>query len=58
MGGGSMNAASLISFFMKKKIVKLSKNELIKLTKEIGSDVILGIKPTNIILSSNGKIKK
>ena len=24
----------------------------------IGSDVILGIKPTNIILSSNGKIKK
>lgn len=58
MGGGSMNAASLISFFMKKKIVKLSKNELIKLTKEIGSDVILGIKPANIILSSNGKIKK
>ena len=58
MGGGSMNAASLISFFIKKKMLKLSKNELIKLTNKIGSDVILGIKPTNTILSSNGKIKR
>ena len=58
MGGGSMNAASLINFFIKKKIFKLSKNELTKLTSLIGSDVILGIKPTNAILTSKGKIRK
>ena len=58
MGGGSMNAASLINFFIDKKILKIKKNELVKLTSQIGSDVILGIKPNNSILSSNGKIKK
>jgi 4-diphosphocytidyl-2-C-methyl-D-erythritol kinase len=58
MGGGSMNAASLINFFINKKILKIKKNELAKLTSQIGSDVILGIKPNNTILSSNGKIKK
>jgi len=58
MGGGSMNAASLINFFINKKILKIKNNELIKLTSQIGSDVILGIKPANTILSSNGKIKK
>jgi len=58
MGGGSMNAAALIDFFIKKKIIKIKKNELIKLTRLIGSDVILGIKPTNTILFSNSKIKK
>ena len=58
MGGGSMNAASLIDFFIDKKILRLKKTELIKLTSQIGSDVILGIKPKNTILSSNGKTKK
>ena len=58
MGGGSMNAASLINFFINKKILTIKKNELIKLTCKIGSDVMLGIKPINTILSSNGKIKK
>ena len=58
LGGGSMNAASLINFFIEKKIFKLSKNELTKITRVIGSDVILGIKPTNAILTSNGKIQK
>jgi 4-diphosphocytidyl-2-C-methyl-D-erythritol kinase len=58
MGGGSMNAASLINFLINKKIIKLKKNELTKFTKLIGSDVILGINPSNSILSSNGKIVK
>ena len=58
MGGGSMNAASLIQFFINKKIIKLKKNELINLTSKIGSDVILGVKTNNTILSSNGKIKR
>ena len=56
MGGGSMNAASLINFFIKKKIIRLNKKELTKLTNQIGSDVILGINPTNTILTSRGKI--
>ena len=58
MGGGSMNAASLINFFINQKILKIKKNELIKLTGKIGSDVILGIKPTNTVLSQNGNIKR
>ena len=58
MGGGSMNAASLINFFIKKNILKIKKNELIRLAKQIGSDVIIGIKPGNIILSHSGKIKR
>ena len=58
MGGGSMNAASLINFFINKRILKIKKKEMIKLTKKIGSDVILGVKPKNSILSSNGRIKK
>jgi 4-diphosphocytidyl-2-C-methyl-D-erythritol kinase len=58
MGGGSMNAASLINFFINKRILKIKKKEMIKLTKKISSDVILGVKPKNSILSSNGKIKK
>ena len=58
MGGGSMNAASLINFFISQKILKLKKNEIKILTSQIGSDVILGIKPTIAILSHNGDLKK
>ena len=58
MGGGSMNVASLINFFINKKILKIKKNELIELTSQIGSDVILGIKPTIAIFSHNGDLKK
>ena len=58
MGGGSMNAASLINFFMNKKIINVNKNQLIKIINLIGSDVVLGLKPTNTILSSDGKIKR
>tara|TARA_Y100000741_G_scaffold359830_1_gene341096 strand:+ start:638 stop:1483 length:846 start_codon:yes stop_codon:yes gene_type:complete len=58
MGGGSMNAASLINFLVFKKIIKLKKKALINLTKLVGSDVILGIDPKNSILSSSGLIKK
>ena len=56
MGGGSMNASTLINFLIIKKIIKIKKDELAKLTKLIGSDVILGINAKNSILSSNGKI--
>ena len=58
MGGGSMNAASLINFFIKKKLFKIKKNELKEITSQIGSDVILGINPINTVLCKNGNIKK
>ena len=58
MGGGSMNAAALINFFIKKRILRVKEIDLIRLTRLIGSDVILGLRPINTILSSNGKIKR
>ena len=58
MGGGSMNAASLINFFIKKKILRLNNRELMKLVSQIGSDVTLGLEPTNTILTSKGKIRR
>tara|TARA_Y100000389_G_C17438420_1_gene506991 strand:- start:62 stop:910 length:849 start_codon:yes stop_codon:yes gene_type:complete len=59
LGGGSMNAASLLTYFIKKKIIKLKKDkDILAITKLIGSDVILGVKPQNTILSSSSNISK
>ena len=41
MGGGSMNAANLLNYFYKKKLINLKK--LKKYSSKIGSDVILGL---------------
>ena len=57
LGGGSMNAASILKYFLKRKIVKISKKETIKITKAIGSDVILGLNSTYSVLTSRNKIK-
>ena len=43
MGGGSMNAASILKYFIKKKIIKISNKKVNKLAYEVGSDVILGL---------------
>jgi 4-diphosphocytidyl-2-C-methyl-D-erythritol kinase len=58
LGGGSMNAASIIDCFLRKKVFRLRKEKINDLSKSIGSDVILGIKPKNTVLSSNGKLTK
>ena len=58
LGGGSINAATILNFLIKKKIIKISQKKILQITKLIGSDVILGIKPKSAILSSNSKIKK
>ena len=58
MGGGSMNAASLINYFIKKRIFKLDKKELINLANLVGSDVVLGVNLKNTVLSSNGRLTK
>ena len=58
LGGGSMNAAAILNFFIKKKIIKLTKIKIKKLCNSIGSDVILGINFSSSILKSNNQIKK
>ena len=57
LGGGSMNAANILRYFFEKKIIKISKKELTKISKQIGSDVILGLSSTSSILTSSNKIK-
>ena len=58
LGGGSMNAATILNFLIKKNFIKINQKKVLQITKLIGSDVILGINPKSAILSSNGKIKK
>jgi 4-diphosphocytidyl-2-C-methyl-D-erythritol kinase len=56
MGGGSMNAASLITYFLSKNIIQLSRDKTIKIANLIGSDVKLGLDYKNTILFSNQKL--
>ncbi len=58
LGGGSMNAASILKFLIKKKIIKINNRELFKISNNIGSDVILGINKTNSVLTSKNKIRE
>ena len=57
LGGGSMNASALIRFFISKKVLNFSKKNLIKLSKQIGHDVQLGLDNNNKILHSNGNLE-
>ena len=58
LGGGSMNAANILNFLIKKKIIKINKKKILKISNLIGSDTILGIRPLNAVLKSNNDIKK
>lgn len=58
LGGGSMNAANILRYLIKKKIIQVNKKELYEITKLIGSDVILGLKSCNSILTSKNQIKR
>ena len=58
LGGGSMNAASILSYFIKKKIVSIPKKEIINICDQIGSDVLLGLDQKKSIIFSNKKVKK
>ena len=57
LGGGSMNAANILNFLLKKKFIKLNQKKILKISSLIGSDVILGIKSNDTILSSKNIIK-
>ncbi len=58
MGGGSMNAASILRYFIKKNIIKISNKEVQKIGSQIGSDVTLGLERKNTILFKNQKINR
>ena len=58
LGGGSMNAANILRYFIRRKIIKLNTKQISKIAEYIGSDVILGLDPTNSILNSKKKIKR
>ncbi len=55
-GGGSMNASSLLKFFIANKIINAPQKTIYKLADLIGSDVKLGLKNNNIILLSNRRV--
>jgi len=57
LGGGSMNAASIMKYLLKKKKINLQKNEIYNIISKIGSDVILGIHQRNSIIYKNSNLK-
>ena len=57
MGGGSMNASSLLKFLIKSQKLNLSSKEITKISLKIGSDVIVGLQNKTSILYGNGKLK-
>ena len=58
MGGGSMNAASILSYFIKKRILKISNKKAKDLAYKVGFDVVLGLEKKNSILFKNKKIAR
>ncbi len=57
LGGGSMNASAIIRYFIKKKIINITKKNIFKIAKQIGSDVKLGLDNKNKVLYSNGYLR-
>jgi len=59
LGGGSMNAASLLTFLVKKYNLRIKQKDLFKLAAKVGSDVIVGLKFKNVFFNSgNNTIKR
>mgnify|MGYP001217890041 FL=1 len=57
LGGGSMNASSLLKFLIKSQKLNLSSKEIGKISSKIGSDVIIGMQSKTSILYGNGNLK-
>jgi len=58
LGGGSMNAASVLNYLIKKKNINPNHKKIRSICDLIGSDVILGTIASSCVLSSTGRIKK
>ena len=57
LGGGSMNAANILKYFIKKKIINTNKKQIIEISNLVGSDVILGLESTPSVLTSKIRLK-
>ena len=57
LGGGSMNAAVVLNYFLKQNIITLTNKKKFEICKLVGSDVVLGLNFTNTILTSKNSIK-
>ena len=53
-----MNAASLINFFIKKRLIRTNNEEILKISNSVGSDVALGLNLKNLLFKTNNTIKK
>jgi 4-diphosphocytidyl-2-C-methyl-D-erythritol kinase len=58
LGGGSMNAANILKYLIKKNFINPSREQLSSICKSIGSDVAIGLNSTFSILKSNNNIKE
>ena len=58
LGGGSMNAASLLTFLAKKYNLRIKQKDLFKLAAKVGSDVIVGLKFQNVFFNSSSNTIK
>ncbi len=56
MGGGSMNASSVLRYFLKRNKIRLSKKQILKISNEVGSDVIIGMEKKNSFLNTDEKL--
>ena len=56
LGGGSMNASTILNYLISKNKILLSEKNIMKIAKKIGSDVIFGLKKKNSMLLKNGKV--
>ena len=57
LGGGSMNAASVLKFLIKKKIINVTKKGITEISRLVGSDVILGLNQKSASLNSKNQIQ-
>ena len=57
LGGGSMNAASIFKYFIKRKKINISEKDINRISNLVGFDVILGIHSKNLVLRSDNSIK-
>ena len=58
LGGGSMNAANILNYLIKKRLIRINKKEILEIANFVGSDVILGLETCNSILTSKNLIKR
>jgi len=58
LGGGSMNAANILKYLIKKNFINPSKEQISSICQSIGSDVALGLNSTFTILKSNNDIRE